>query len=71
MPLDNVAKSFKPKSMPINEDADDLALALKGGLFSRRFGKAVRLEVADNCPQPITPRPVSYTHLTLPTSDLV
>ena len=40
--------------LTVDEDADDLALALKGGLFSRRFGKAVRLEVADNCPQPIT-----------------
>ncbi|MBH1970692.1 polyphosphate kinase 1 [Moraxellaceae bacterium AER2_44_116] len=40
--------------LTVDEDADDLALALKGGLFSRRFGKAVRLEVADNCPQHIT-----------------
>ncbi len=37
--------------LTVDEDADDLALALKGGLFSRRFGKAVRLEVTDNCPR--------------------
>ncbi|MFZ5757989.1 MAG: polyphosphate kinase 1 [Pseudomonadota bacterium] len=30
---------------------EDLPDALKSGLFSRRFGDAVRLEVADNCPQ--------------------
>jgi polyphosphate kinase len=35
----------------LNEDAKDLALALRGGLHSRRFGRAVRLEVADNCPE--------------------
>ena len=39
--------------LTVDEDADDLALALKGGLYSRRFGKAVRLEVADNCPKPL------------------
>ncbi|SEJ68481.1 polyphosphate kinase [Pseudomonas linyingensis] len=33
------------------EDVEDLARALRGELFSRRFGDAVRLEVADNCPQ--------------------
>lgn len=32
------------------EDVEDLATALKGELSSRRFGNAVRLEVADNCP---------------------
>ncbi|HEV2538478.1 MAG TPA: polyphosphate kinase 1 [Frateuria sp.] len=32
------------------EDVEDLALALQGELYSRRFGDAVRLEVADNCP---------------------
>ncbi|HET6805301.1 MAG TPA: polyphosphate kinase 1 [Frateuria sp.] len=32
------------------EDVEDLALALRGELYSRRFGDAVRLEVADNCP---------------------
>ncbi|MCP5173788.1 MAG: polyphosphate kinase 1 [Moraxellaceae bacterium] len=40
--------------LTVDEDVDDLALALKGGLFSRRFGKAVRLEVADNCPKHIS-----------------
>ena len=33
------------------EDVDDLARALRGGLYTRRFGDAVRLEVADNCPK--------------------
>ncbi|KRE89525.1 polyphosphate kinase [Frateuria sp. Soil773] len=33
------------------EDVEDLALALRGELSSRRFGDAVRLEVADNCPK--------------------
>lgn len=33
------------------EDTDDLARALRGELYSRRFGDAVRLEVADNCPR--------------------
>ena len=32
------------------EDVEDLAQALRGELYSRRFGDAVRLEVADNCP---------------------
>ena len=36
----------------IDEDElEDLAGALKGGLNSRRFGDAVRLEVVDNCPE--------------------
>lgn len=36
----------------IDEDElEDLAGALKGGLISRRFGDAVRLEVVDNCPE--------------------
>jgi polyphosphate kinase len=33
------------------EDVEDLALTLRGELYSRRFGDAVRLEVADNCPK--------------------
>ena len=33
------------------EDTDDLARALRGELYTRRFGDAVRLEVADNCPR--------------------
>jgi polyphosphate kinase len=32
----------------------DLARALRGELHSRRFGTAVRLEVADNCPDELT-----------------
>jgi polyphosphate kinase len=35
----------------VDEDVKDLALALRGELHSRRFGRAVRLEVADNCPE--------------------
>jgi len=36
----------------IDEDElEDLAGALKGGLISRRFGDAVRLEVVDSCPE--------------------
>lgn len=33
------------------EEGADLAVALKDELFSRRYGDAVRLEVADNCPR--------------------
>lgn len=33
------------------ENVSDLARALRGELFSRRYGDAVRLEVADNCPE--------------------
>jgi polyphosphate kinase len=36
------------------EEMDDLARALRGELSSRRFGDAVRLEVADNCPKTLT-----------------
>ena len=32
---------------------EDLAKALKGELSSRRFGRAVRLEVTENCPEHI------------------
>ncbi|ALB24175.1 Polyphosphate kinase [Piscirickettsia salmonis] len=35
------------------EDVDDLAHALQGELLSRRYGEAVRLEVAENCPEEI------------------
>ncbi len=35
------------------EDVDDLMRALKGELTQRRFGTAVRLEVAESCPQRI------------------
>ena len=33
------------------EEIDDLLRALEGELPSRRYGEAVRLEVADNCPE--------------------
>lgn len=36
------------------EGIADLARALRGELHSRRFGTAVRLEVADNCPVELT-----------------
>ena len=32
------------------DDVEDLALALRSELYASRFGDAVRLEVADNCP---------------------
>jgi len=37
--------------LELDEDVDDLAKALKGELSSRRFGRAVRLEVTQNCPE--------------------
>ncbi len=36
------------------EGVEDLARALRGELHSRRFGTAVRMEVADNCPKEMT-----------------
>jgi len=39
--------------LEIDEEAEDVAKALKGGLSSRRFGRAVRLEVTQHCPEPI------------------
>jgi polyphosphate kinase len=36
--------------LTLNEDVEDLAEALKDELSSRRFGRAVRLEVNKNCP---------------------
>ncbi|PQA49976.1 polyphosphate kinase 1 [Amnimonas aquatica] len=39
--------------LTVDEDVEDLASALKGELLSRRYGAAVRLEVADNCPRHI------------------
>lgn len=35
------------------EEIDDLLMALEGELPHRNYGQAVRLEVADNCPQPV------------------
>ncbi len=46
------------------EGVDDLALALKGELHSRRFGNGVRLEVADNCPEPLLNFLLAETGLT-------
>ncbi len=37
-----------------NEEVDDLLRALEGELPSRRFSDAVRLEVADNCPDDLS-----------------
>ncbi|WP_019384816.1 polyphosphate kinase 1 [Acinetobacter venetianus] len=39
--------------LTVSEDVDDLAIALKGELSSRRFGRAVRLEVDKSCPNHI------------------
>ena len=39
--------------LTVAADVDDIAVALKDELSSRRFGRAVRLEVAANCPAPI------------------
>ncbi|MFX8859903.1 polyphosphate kinase 1 [Acinetobacter baumannii] len=39
--------------LTVSEDVEDLAAALKGELSSRRFGRAVRLEVNKNCPEHI------------------
>ena len=36
------------------DEVDDLARALRGELLSRRYGDAVRLEVASNCPKHLT-----------------
>lgn len=40
--------------LSLDEDVEDLARALRGELLSRRYGDAVRLEVADNCPAHLT-----------------
>ena len=37
----------------LSEDVDDLAVALKDELSSRRFGRAVRLEIEDDCPEAV------------------
>ncbi len=37
-----------------DEEVDDLLIALEGELPSRRFNDAVRLEVADNCPDELS-----------------
>lgn len=45
------------------EEVEDLARALRGELHSRRFGRAVRLEVADNCPRALVNFLLSETDL--------
>ncbi|MDP0560875.1 MAG: polyphosphate kinase 1 [Candidatus Endonucleobacter sp. (ex Gigantidas childressi)] len=37
----------------LEDKVEDLAKALQGELLSRRYGKAVRLEVVDTCPRPL------------------
>lgn len=39
--------------LDLEDGVEDLAKALQGELLSRRYGKAVRLEIVDNCPQPL------------------
>lgn len=46
------------------EGIADLARALRGELHSRRFGTAVRLEVADNCPEDLIEILLNETGLT-------
>lgn len=45
------------------EEIDDLLRAVEGELTSRRFGDAVRLEVADNCPPDIANFLLQQFHL--------
>lgn len=47
------------------EGIADLARALRGELHSRRFGTAVRLEVADNCPEHLVEFLLNETGLTV------
>lgn len=49
--------------MELDEDVEDLAKALKGELSSRRFGRAVRLEVTQNCPEHIVEYLLNKFHL--------
>lgn len=49
--------------MELDEDVEDLAKALKGELSSRRFGRAVRLEVTQNCPEHIIDYLLNKFHL--------
>ncbi len=39
--------------LDLEDEVEDLAKALQGELLSRRYGKAVRLEIVDNCPKPL------------------
>jgi polyphosphate kinase len=45
------------------EEVDDLLRALEGELSSRRFGDAVRLEVAQDCPDPLEAFLTAQFHL--------
>lgn len=45
------------------EEIDDLLRAMEGELPSRRYGDAVRLEVADNCPEDISEFLLNQFHL--------
>lgn len=45
------------------EEVDDLLRAVEGELTSRRFGDAVRLEIADNCPPDIANFLLQQFHL--------
>ncbi len=45
------------------EEVDDLLRALEGELFSRRYGDAVRLEVAQDCPQELESFLTAQFHL--------
>ncbi|MDQ8936096.1 polyphosphate kinase 1 [Acinetobacter rudis] len=49
--------------LALDEDVEDLAKALKGELNSRRFGRAVRLEVTENCPEHIYQYLLNKFHL--------
>lgn len=50
------------------EEVDDLLRAMEGELPARRYGDAVRLEVADNCPADVAN--FLYTHFGLQEADL-
>ena len=57
-----------PQARVIGVDVNDQAIRL-ANLNARRLGLADRLVAMR--PEDVDPAPVSYTHLTLPTSDLV
>ncbi|MBB71854.1 MAG: polyphosphate kinase 1 [Legionellales bacterium] len=46
------------------EEVEDLALAVKTSLLSRSYGNAVRLEIAEDCPQEIAEYLLDKHHLT-------
>ncbi len=45
------------------EEIDDLLRAMEGELPSRRYGEAVRLEVADNCPESVSDFLLNQFHM--------